>query len=68
MIMLNSKMQTNLFGYNSTTQLFSAIKLDLQNSLNELYFIQNEINLSQLDVSAEHMNLLDGKSIDLFFR
>lgn len=39
-----------------------------QDSLNQLYAIQNEINLSQLGVSSEHASLLDDKSVSLSFR
>lgn len=46
MIMLNNQILTNLYGYSSLSLFVQAIQKDLSDSLNLLYSIQNEINLS----------------------
>jgi len=37
-------------------------------SLDLIYDIQNEINLSELKVSSGHQELLGEKSVDLYFK
>ena len=68
MIMLNEHILRNYQGYDSATGLFTAVQEDIQLSLNELYKIQNQINLAQLDVSSAHNQLLDEKSVTLNFK
>jgi hypothetical protein len=46
----------------------SAIKTDFQNSLNLIYQIQNEINLNSLPLSDEHDQLLNNKTVTLYFK
>lgn len=69
MIMINQGIMTALYApYSKIEHMIEGIKVDLQQSLNALYDIQNEINLSQLDLSDEHKNLLDEKVVKLYFR
>lgn len=46
LIMVNYGILTNLQGYDSVNSLFEGVQQQLQSSLNLLYTIQNEINLS----------------------
>ena len=68
MVLLNQNLLTTYMGYANITALISAIKTDLAASLTTIYNVQNEINLSQLPVSAEQDQLLNNKTVNLYFK
>jgi hypothetical protein len=59
---------TKFAGYASASEFVSAIKSDFSASLDLIYQLQNEINLSQLPVSDEHDQLLNNKTVTLYFK
>eukprot|EP00347_Sterkiella_histriomuscorum_P000937 403373955 len=63
MILMNQGILTNYAGYESKDAYVAAIKADFSASLDLIYKIQNDINLSQLPVSDEHDQLLNNKTI-----
>ena len=52
--MLNERKLTNSLGYSSDKVLYDTVKADITSSLNEMYKLQNDINLSKLKVSDKH--------------
>lgn len=54
MILMSENLLTNYAGYASRDEYVDAIKKDFSDSLDLIYKIQNEINLSQLRVSDDH--------------
>lgn len=68
MILMSQGMLTNYTDYSSQSEFIAAIKLEFSASLDLIYKIQNEINLSQLPVSDEHEQLLNNKTVTLFFK
>lgn len=67
MILMASGELTNFAGYASIDEYAAYIKSEFSNSLDLIYNIQNEINLSQLPVSPDHDNLLNNKTVTLYF-
>ena len=67
MILMASGELTNFAGYASIDEYAAYIKTEFSNSLDLIYNIQNEINLSQLPVSPPHDNLLNNKTVTLYF-
>jgi hypothetical protein len=68
LVLLNQGVLANYQGFSTRQELFSHLKQGLQDSLDELYLIQNEINLSPLSLSEPHRKLQEEKSVNLFFR
>jgi hypothetical protein len=68
MVMLNENLIYYYYGFNSSLSLFTSIQTDLQNSLKLLYNIQNDINLSQLKISQKHSELMNDKTINMYFK
>jgi hypothetical protein len=68
MILMKDKKLTNYRIYPTQAEQVAAIKLEFQSSLNLIYQIQNEINLNSLPVSSDHDQLLNNKSVTLFFK
>ena len=66
--MLNERKLTNSLGYSSDKVLYDTVKADITSSLNEMYKLQNDINLSKLKVSDRHELILDEKTIPLNFK
>jgi hypothetical protein len=68
MILMSQGSLTKFAGYASALEFVSAIKSDFSASLDLIYQLQNEINLSQLPVSDEHDQLLNNKTVTLYFK
>lgn len=68
MILMNSNMLTSYGKFANRDNFVQAIKTDFSASLDLIYKIQNEINLSQLSVSDKHNQLLNNKTVTLFFK
>jgi hypothetical protein len=68
MILMSRGDLTNYAGFASREEFVSAIKADFSKSLDLIYSLQNEINLSQLPVSDEHDQLLNNKTVTLYFK
>jgi len=68
LVLLNQDVLTNYQGYSTKGEYVISLKKGLQDSLNQLYQIQNEINLSPLTLSEPHRQLLEDKNVNLNFR
>ena len=55
-------------GHESVEDFEAQMKTSFTDSLDQIYAIQNEINLSELSVSDEHQELLNSKSVSLYFK
>ena len=55
-------------GHESVEDFETQMKTSFTDSLDQIYAIQNEINLSELSVSDEHQELLNSKSVSLYFK
>jgi hypothetical protein len=53
LVLLNAALLTNYLNYTGITGYVDSIKNGLTDSLNTIYTLQNEINLSQLPISDE---------------
>ena len=68
MILMSQNILTNYQGFANRAEYESYIKSEFSASLDLIYKIQNEINLSQLPVSSEHDQLLNNKTVTLYFK
>ena len=68
MVLLNQNMQSNYYGFTNLTSFTGFLTSDLTKSLSTIYTIQNEINLSQLPLSDDLDQLLNNKTVSLYFK
>lgn len=66
--LINEGILTNYMGHSNKSAFVSYLQKDLTQSLNEIYDIQNEINLSQLPLNYDLDQMLNNKTTTLYFK
>lgn len=66
--MINEKKQNVYKNYTTSNNYVNFLKQDIEDALNNLYDLQNTISLTSLSMSAAQLELVDSKSVNLYFR
>ena len=68
MILMAAGYLSNYAGFPTALEYSNYIKDEFSASLDLIYKLQNDINLSKLSVSDAHEQLLNNKTVTLFFK
>ncbi len=65
--MINEGVFKDYAEYTTSDSFTVFLQEDIDDALNNLYSLQNEIQLNALTVNDEHEELVNGKNVDIVF-